>query len=143
MQSTIIQPENDLPFTVYYASNDNEENVCIYGQSEMVNGGVITLPRLTLGYYLILAVLCFCVLGVIWFVVRRKESVKVWVEYMILYPVSYVIGHFIVLGSNSTSYSMQRDFALIIFISIVLYCALLLLRNIYILRKEIREINRN
>lgn len=142
VQSTTIQPEGDLPFTVYYVSNNNEEDVCIYGKSLVDNGGVITLPRLTLGYYLILAVICFGGLLVVWFAIRRKANIKIWVERIMLYPVSYVIGHFAVLGFNSISYSMQRDFLLIIFISILLYCGLLLMYNIYRLQKEIKEINR-
>lgn len=137
IQSVTIQADENLPFTVYYVSNNHEEDVCIYGRPLTENGGVITLPRLALGYYLILAVLCFGVLFIVWFIVRRKLKIKEWIERIMLYPVSYIIGHFIVSGVDSTSYSMQRDFLLIIFISILLYCGLLLARSIYGLRKEI------
>lgn len=139
VQATTIQPKEDLPFMVYYVSNDNSENVCIYNDSMTPNGGVITLQRLSLGYYLLFAVLFFCVLLGIRFATRRKDRIKIWIEYIMLYPVSYIFGHFIVVGSESTTYSMQRDFTLIIFVSIILYCASLLARSIYGLRKEINS----
>lgn len=139
VQATTIQPKEDLPFTVYYVSNNNSENVCIYNDSLTPNGGVITLQRLGLGYYLLFAVLFFCILLGIRFATRRKDRIKTWIEYIMLYPVSYIFGHFIVVGSESTTYSMQRDFTLIIFVSIILYCASLLARSIYGLRKEINS----
>lgn len=139
VQSAAIQPEEDLPFTVYYVSNNNEEDVCLYGQPLTEKGGVITLPRLTLGYYLMLALACFGGLLIVWFVFRRRENIKIWVERIMLYPVSYAAGHFAVSGLKSTSYSMQRDFLLIIFLSVLIYCGLLLAHNIYQLRREVKD----
>lgn len=140
VQSTTIQSEENMPLTVYYVSNNDEEDVCIYGESLTENGGVITLPRLSLGYYLILAILCFGALLVVWFILRRKPNVKAWIERIMLYPISYITGHLIVSGFDTASYSMQRDFMLIIFISILIYAGLLLAYSMYGLRKEINGI---
>lgn len=137
VQSTIIKSEENLPYTVYYVSNDGSEDVCIYGNSLTEHG--ISLPRLALSYYSIIATVSLVVLLVARYILRRKQNIKVWIERTILYPISYIIGHHIVLGFNSKSYSIQRDFMLIIFISIIIYSGLLLARSIYGLRKEIKS----
>ncbi len=141
-QSTTIQAEEHLPFSVYYVSNNGQENVCIYGQELAGDGGMISLPRLSPGYYLILAALFLGVMLVIWFAVKNKSNIKIWVERIILYPASYIIGHTVVLGFDFASYSFPRDFALIIFLSILIYCGLLLGHSIYRLRREIKEMSR-
>lgn len=139
VQSTTIQPKDDLPFTVYYVQNNNLEDVCIYGPSLTGNGGLITLPRLALGYYLISAIACFGILLILRFVFMRMECISIWIERIMIYPISYVLGHLAVLGFRTTSYSMQRDFMLILFLSVLIYCGLLLAHNIFRLCRELRE----
>lgn len=139
VQSTTIRPEQELPFSVYYSSNNGKPDVCIYGQPLIENGGTITLPRFALGYYLIFAFICFACLLILRLVFRRKENVGIWLVRLMLYPISYVSGHFIVLGFTTISYSMQRDFMLIVLLSVLIYCGLLLAHNIYRLCKEVRE----
>lgn len=139
VQSTTIHPKDNLPFTVYYVSNNNLEDVCIYGPSLTENGGLITLPRLALGYYLLSAIACFGILLVLRFVFRRREGVCTWIERIMLYPVSYALGHLCVLGFKTVSYSMQRDFMLILFLSVLIYCGLLLAHNIFRLCRELRD----
>ena len=136
----VIEKVTPEDFSVYYVSNDGTENICVYGEP-ITSGGVITLPRLVLGYYFIIAVLCVAVLFVVWWIVRRKDAVKVWVERILFYPISYCVGHGIVTGFSPRSYSAQRDFMFIVFLSVVIYGALLLGRNVYRMRKEIKEIS--
>ncbi len=137
--STIVNPKKPYPVTVEYLPNDGSENICIYGDTCIDRG--ISLPRLSLGYYLILAVTALAVLGIAWLFTRRKAEVRVWIERMGLYPAAYIISHFIVSGINWASYSLPRDFALIVFISILLYSGLLLAHNIWRLKREIKEMN--
>lgn len=125
--------------SVYYVSNDGTENSCIYGEP-VTSGGVITLPRLVLGYYFIIAILCAAVLFVVWCVVRKKAAVRTWITRILLYPVSYCMGHGIVMGVRPSSYSAQRDFMFIVFLSVVIYGGLLLGRSVYRTRKEIKEL---
>lgn len=140
-QSTTIQAEDGLPFNVYYVSNNGEEDVCIYGKASANDGGIISLPRLTLGYYLIFAAILFGGLVVMWFVLKKRSNIRIWVERVMLYPIAYLMGHLVVSGFNFTSYSMPRDFLLIIFLSILTYCGLLLAHSIYRLRREIKEMS--
>lgn len=141
VQTTIIKPEKDVPFTVYYVSNSNELDVVVFGPPLSVNGGQLTLPRLALVYYLKLALVCFIVLLMTWFIFRRKTNIQIWIERILLYPLSYVIAHVAVMGPTTISYSMQRDLTLIFLLSILIYCCLLLAHNIYRLRAEIKSIH--
>lgn len=148
--STTVTARNTEPIIVVYVPNDGSENVCIAKydpnaenkiDKNVVYENATTLPRLSLGYYLILAVAALVMLGIVWFLTRGKAELRIWAERIGLYPVSYIISHCIVSGINWTSYSLPRDFSLIVFISILLYSGLLLAHNIWHLKREIKEIN--
>ncbi len=138
-QSVTIQKGVDEEISVYYTSNDGHEDVCIYGEP-ITSGGVVTLPRLVLGYYFVLAVVCAAVLLVIWFFVRRKTKGKAVIETILFYPISYCIAHIIIAGHRPSSYAAQRDFLFIVFVSILIYGGMLLARSIYRERKEIKAL---
>ncbi len=133
--STVVTPKEPYPITVEYLPNDGSENVPIYGSER--RDRAVTLPRLSLGYYLILAAGALAVLGVLWLLTRKKASLRIWVERIGLYPVAYMVSHGIVSGISTTSYSLPRDFCLIVFLSILLYSGLLLAHNVWYLKKEI------
>lgn len=148
--SATVTTKNTKPMIVVYVPNDGSENVCIAKYDPNAENridknveyeNVTTLPRLSLGYYFILAAAALVILGIAWFLTRKRAELCIWVERIGLYPVSYMISHCIVSGINWTSYSLPRDFAFIILLSILLYGILLLSYNIWRLKKEIREIN--
>lgn len=135
---TIPSHEN---LQVSYVSNNGKEDVCIYGQIPSEVSGMMTLPRLTLGYYAGLALISLLPLAILWAVLRRRPGARIWAERIMLYPVSYLLGHFMVLGCSTVSYSMTRDFCLILFISILVYPGLLLLHSLYYRKKELKALN--
>lgn len=148
--STTVASEN-RPMSLFYVPNDAGENVCIakydpYAENQIeIDGetkGVTTLPRLALGYYLILASAVLGITAIVWFFTRKRRNVRLWVERIGLYPVAYIISHLIISGINWETYSISRDFSLIIFLSIILYSGLLLAHNIRHLKKEIKAVNR-
>ena len=148
--SAIVTTRHTKPIIAVYVPNDGTENICIAKYDPNAEnrigknvdfGNVITLPRLSLGYYLIFAIAALAVMGIIWFLTRKKAELHVWVERIGLYPIAYIISHCIVSGINWVSYSLPRDFSLIVFISILLYSGLLLAHNIWRLKREIKEIN--
>ncbi len=148
--SATVTTQNTKPVIAVYIPNDGSENVCIAKYDPNAENRIeknvdyestVVLPRLSLGYYLILAAAGLVVLGMVWLFTRRKAKVRVWIERIGLYPLAYIISHCTVSGINWASYSFPRDFALIIFISILLYSGLLLAHNIWRLKREIQEIN--
>lgn len=134
----IILSSSDKPIAVYYAQNNGEEDVFIYGNDIAANGGVQTLPRQVLGYYLILAMLSAVILIAALLIFRKKEYVTNWIEKILLLPVSYILGHLLTKRTSLSTYSTQRDFFLIVLAAIFIYCILLFGLNLYRLKKETR-----
>jgi len=148
--SAIVAARQAKPIIAVYVPNDGSENVPIAKYDPNTENhieqnadyeGAIALPRLSLGYYLIFAAAALAVSGIVWLFTRRRAGVRVWIERIGLYPAAYIISHCVVAGISWSSYSLPRDFALIVFISILLYSGLLLAHNIWRLKREIKEIN--
>ena len=131
-----IAPQTDRPVLVYYVQNNGQEDVLVYG--EHPDGGMETLPRLVLGYYLFLAAGVFVVLLVVWCAAKKNPKVRQWVGRALLLPPAYGVGHFIVLGFTTVSYCATRDFILIVAIGALVYCLVLLSSSLYRLWKELR-----
>jgi len=124
---------------IYYSPNDGTEDIFIYGSVSSSSGGVITLPRLVLGYYLIFAVIASVMMAILLFVIRKKRAVRLCIEKILLFPVSYIISHLCVMfikGHLVITYSAQRDFLCILFITIAIYLACLLGISKFRARKE-------
>lgn len=131
-----ITPQTDRPVLVYYAQNNGRGDVLVYG--EHPDGGMETLPRLVLGYYLVLAAGVFVVLLVVWCAAKKKPKVRQWVGRALLLPPAYGVGHLIVLGFRTVSYCATRDFILIVAIGALVYCLVLLAASLYRLWRELR-----
>lgn len=131
-----ITPHTDRPVLVYYAQNNGQGDVLVYG--EHPDGGMETLPRLVLGYYLFLAAGVFVVLLVVWLTAKKKPKVRQWVGRALLLPPAYGGGHLIVLGFTTVSYCATRDFILIVAIGALVYCLVLLAASLHRLWRELR-----
>lgn len=123
--STVIS--DDSPFVVYYAQNNGKEDVCIYGK-EYVSGGMMTLPALRMGYYVVIMVLLFIVLTLTAIIFRKKRA-GVCLGIAALYPTAYLLSH-TVLGIGTVSYSFSRDFSLVLLCSVPIFILLLLVREL-------------
>lgn len=119
--NTVLNPKGEEVASVYYYNADGSEDILIYGKDQYLNGGVVTLPRLVLGYYLILAVLLAVFSGIILFIGRRKEKVRNIMLKIFLLPISYIIAHIFIKGFPTSSYSAKRDFFAILLVMIPLY----------------------
>lgn len=110
---------------VYYSPNNGQDDVLLCGSRD---GGVISLPRLALGYYVLLSFVLLITLSIAFFLCRGKKAGKV-LGHLALIPACYLLGHLLVKGFSATSYQMQRDFSLIILTAALLYAAALLGRR--------------
>ena len=138
-QSVTIRKATPEEISVYYTSNDGHEDVCVYG-APVTSGGVVTLPRLVLGYYFVLAVVCVGVLFVVWLFVRHKAKGREVIETILFYPISYCISHVIIAGYRPSTYTSGRDFMFILFLAILIYGGVLFAWSIYRERKEIKAL---
>ena len=110
---------------VCYSQNNGQDDVLLCGS---MDGGVISLPRLALGYYVLLSFTLLITLSIAFFLCRRKKIGKV-LGHLALIPACYLLGHLLVKGFATTSYQMQRDFSLIVLTAALLYAAALLGRR--------------
>ena len=117
---------------IYYSPNNGQDDVLLCGSRD---GGVISLPRLALGYYVLLSLTLFITLGIAFFICRRKKVGKM-LGYLALIPASYLAGHLLVKGFTTTSYQMQRDFSLIVFAAVLIYSAVLLTLSLLQQKRE-------
>ena len=120
---------------VYYSQNNGQDDVLLCGSKD---GGVISLPRLALGYYVLISLTLFITLGIAFFLCRRKKVGKM-LGYLALIPASYLAGHLLVKGFTTTSYQMQRDFSLIVLAAALLYAAALLAGALLRQRRDAAE----
>lgn len=144
IQNALVRETTGLPVYIFfqqnYALNDVDmDSVCIYGNLSRLNGSWVSLPGLSLGYWLLFNIALFLILGCMWFILRRKEHIRRCIERAILLPVAYGLGHLCVLGFRTASYSQWRDFQLIFAIGVLFYCAMLLALSILYKRKEIKD----
>lgn len=138
---TVTMMESEVPDAVMYVQNNGEENVCIYGRLPQ-DTGVQTLPRLTLGYYLMIMAAAFTLTGGLRVFLRKREKARKWLERGMLYPIAYIISHIWIAGWTTRSYALQRDFSLILLSSILLYAAFLALHSILWEKRESRKLGK-
>lgn len=117
---------------IYYSPNNGQDDVLLCGSAD---GGIISLPRLALGYYVLLSFALLITLGIAFFLCRRKKIGKV-LGHLALIPACYLLGHLLVKGVATTSYQMQRDFSLIVFAAVLIYSAVLLALSLLQQKRE-------
>ena len=117
---------------VCYSQNNGQDDVLLCGSRD---GGVISLPRLALGCYVLLSFALLITFGIAFFLCRRKKIGKV-LGHLALIPACYLLGHLLVKGFATTSYQMQRDFSLIILAAALIYAAVMLAINLWRQKRE-------
>lgn len=125
--------------SIWYCSSNGAEDTLIYGESELGFGGVITLPRLVLGYYTLIAFILAVTGGILLLVFRNNDKVKGIIQKIVFVPVSYLIGHICIKGFNTISYSAPRDLSLILLVSILIYCVLIIGQSLYVKSLQIKN----
>ncbi len=138
--SFTLAPTDDNPLIIYYVQNNGYEDVCLMGEEYIDYAGVITLPRLALGYYVIIAFILFIITFGMWLLFRKRKKAGKMLEKLMLMPASYIVGHIIVAGFGVISYSMTRSFSFIVLISLLVYCGTVLILNVARTRKELKNI---
>jgi len=128
--------------SVYYYQTDGTEDRLIYGINEISNGGIVTLPRLNLSYFLMTAVLFGLISLIIALLFRRHKQIVKWSFTAFLLSISYAVAHLTVMGLSSASYSSTRDLLAIILITIPLFALILLGKDLYNMRRERKRIEK-
>lgn len=125
INNTILNPNNENVAAVYYYLTDGSEDMLIYGEDVNPGGGIITLPRLFLSYYSLIAMSLTVICGLIMALFRSNKRVINLTMKVLLLPVSYLLGQLIIRGFSTSSYTATRDFYAILLIGFPLYIAFL------------------
>ena len=102
---------SDIPDCVFYGYGFRSPQKLLFGRS--MNGGAIILPRLALGFYLLLSLAAAAVLGLLWLILRKKKAAPV-LRALFFAALSYPIGHLLVKGTQTLSFFLPRDLAFIL-----------------------------
>jgi hypothetical protein len=102
---------------------------------EPMNGGVELLPRLALTYYLVIAAGLALITGAVWFFLRNRDKSRI-PRQMFFAPVSYLIAHFLIKGTETQTFLMEEDFISIVLTAVALYAFLSIAWQIWLERKK-------
>ncbi|SEO06502.1 Putative zinc-finger [Amphibacillus marinus] len=106
---------------VYYVEPNEGSDLLLYSQQRTDDfEGVMTLPRLALSYYVIIAGImaftCFVVSGLTGHNMVRTLSKK-----LSLLATCYVVAHLVIKGVSPTTYVLIRDFGYILVVAVTLF----------------------
>lgn len=132
---TLFTLDTENCAAVYYSPNNGQDDVLLCGSRD---GGIISMPRLALGYYVLLSLALLIPLSIAFFLCRRKKAGKA-LGHLALIPACYLTGHLLVKGFVTMSYQMQRDFSLIVLTGALLYAAILLAGDLLRQRRAAAE----
>ncbi len=130
-QNVVIPFDRETEIQIFYAQNDGSEDVLIYGSNQSMEENGVTLPRLILMPYFLLAFLALVVLAILRLLLRNKQAIIVWIDRAIPFPISYMAAQLCTKGFNFTTYSSQRDFCIIILVAMLLYFTMLTGKSLY------------
>lgn len=117
----VLNPSGEQVETVYYYQTNEAADQLIYGEDQHANGGIITLPRLSLNYLSGLAAIVLFVCVGILFTVRSNEIYFKRMIKIAFVPLSYLFAQLLVTGWNTATYSLLRDFSSILLVAILFY----------------------
>ena len=127
INNTLLNPNGENVTSVYYYNAGVSEDVLIFGEEIEPDGGVITLPRLNLSYYVMIAAGLAIVSGLVMLINYRNKKVFTFSLKLFFLPVAYLIVHILIKGLTTTSYAATRDFYLILIMAMSFYSAFLLM----------------
>lgn len=129
VQNVVLNPDGEKVSAVYYFNYFSAEpgpDILIYGEDQYPTGGKLSLPRLYLTYYFLIALAMFILSALLLIAFRRSEKTRYWLARIAAIPGSYIVSHFCVKGLDSSTFTPQRDFIAIMTIAVSLYFTFLL-----------------
>ncbi len=106
---------------VYCDCAKQGELMTLYG--EPYDGGAVSLPRLVLGSYFLLAAGVAVAAGILRLALRRKEKAARITEYVLFAPVSYLAAH-LILGAPFVTFAAAHEFVMLLIAAVGIYAAL-------------------
>lgn len=121
----------------YYSPNTNMIWISNDNQITQIEG--IVLPRLVLNVYLLLAIILTLLTGVIYVSLFKFTKIQNIVLKVFYLPLAYVVSSFCIGGLSNSTYSIIRDFSLIVLSTVLLYSVILLGTNLFKENKSLKQ----
>ena len=100
-----------------------------------LNGGTVVLPRLALGYYLLIAAGLSGLLGLLWGFFRKWDYS--WILRQLFFaPISYILSHILLKGTKTTSNFMEHDLFSILLVALAVYAFLSIAWQVFLNRRK-------
>lgn len=116
-KSVLIENASEVD-NIYLVQGGQDEDRIIYGNNPYPNGGRMTLPRLALAYYVKMVVLTLLIgLAGLWWS-RRQGRSKLLLQGIMSVSVSFILATLLVTGLSTSTYTLVRDFSMIIMLTI-------------------------
>lgn len=135
-QNMVIPSDRETQIQIFYAQNNGSEDVLVYGLNDNTEENRVTLPRLVLIPYFLLAFLALAILAILRLFLRNRQTIIVWIDRAILLSISYMAAQLCTKGISFTTYSSQRDFCIIILVAILFYFVMLTGKALYKAKKR-------
>jgi len=126
----ILNPNGEKIVAVYFYQAYGSEDRLIYGKDLHPDGGVKTLPRLSLSFYAFIALILSIICGVIMLIFHGNRKVFNSISKIFLLSSTYILAHLIVTGFTKKIFNVTKNLSAIFLLTILLYMALLVLVNL-------------
>lgn len=129
VQNVVLNPNGEKVSAVYYLnyfSSESGPDILIYGEDQYPNGGRLTLPRLALTYYFLIAFVVLALSVLLFIVFRKNERIRYWLIRVAAIPASYIVGQMCVKGFYFPTFILHKDLIAIMTIMVLSYITFLL-----------------
>ena len=126
----VISPGGEAPACIYYASNDGTLDTLLYGVNRFGSGGSMALPRLVLAYYAMLAAAMALILGLAFFLLRKRKRITRILSGPACFFASYVLASLLIKKGHMTSYALMHDLCAILLLTILLFSLTCVIRRL-------------
>ena len=127
-KNTVIDIDNEKPVIVYYISQGDKLDKIIYGKDSHFNGGVLTLPRLAMNFYVTTMGVILLASSFLLFIFRKKHKINKVFTIISFFSLSYILSHLVILGIGGSTHHIIRDLAFVSISAILIFAISILLR---------------
>lgn len=132
----LVEPGEHCDYIIYENNAVDGEHILLWGELPAGYGGVYTLRRLTLNYYVLMAITAALLTALLWLLLRKRKAGKVFSRLTLLF-LCYLAGHLLVVGNANVIYThMPRYFVLICGCTAALFGAACSAIGLYKLQKD-------
>lgn len=123
-KNTVITIDESKSTIVGFINQTGEPDKLIYGKID--DQGRLSLPRLAMNYYLLAMTFLFISAIFLYFLFKNTDKIKKILKILIIFTLSYSLGHISIFGGSGTTHHIIRDLSFVV-VSCILYFTIIIL----------------